>query len=249
MPRVHGWFGSRVCAPRRHRLASLKPFSPFPCVSSFQRPPVAHYVHTSLSAFGLALVATTIGYSSGAAGQQTPALADSARVADVLNPTNAERIATDYDTRSHDYDLIHQRIEVSNFNWDSTSFDGRVATELVARRPGLDSVVLDAGSHLTISRVVTPGGASLTIGRQGDTLVVHLAHAVAFGDTVRFIADYHAHIDNGHGLTFIQAEGRPHRPQQIWSQGESQDNHYWFPTYYFPDDKMTWESVATGPAR
>jgi hypothetical protein len=52
--------------------------------------------------------------------------------------TNTERIANDHYTRSHDYDLIHQRIEVSNFNWDSTSFDGRVATTLVARRPGLD---------------------------------------------------------------------------------------------------------------
>ena len=54
--------------------------------------------------------------------------------------TNTERIANDHYTRSHDYDLIHQRIEVSNFDWDSTSLDGRVTTTLVARRPGLDSV-------------------------------------------------------------------------------------------------------------
>src|SRR5881394_352272 len=71
--------------------------------------------------------------------------------------TNTERIANDHYTRSHDYDLIHQRIEVSNFDWDSTSLDGRVTTTLVARRPGLDSVILDAGAKLQI-RTVTAGG-------------------------------------------------------------------------------------------
>jgi len=32
--------------------------------------------------------------------------------------------------------LVHQRIEVQNFDWDSTSLDGRVTTTLVALRPG-----------------------------------------------------------------------------------------------------------------
>jgi len=167
----------------------------------------------------------------------------------VLIPTNAERVATDQDTRSHDYHLVHQRIELAGFNWDSTSFDGHVATVLVARRPGLDSVVLDAGAHLAVSRVTTAQGRTLTTSRSGDTLVVHLLRGVGFGDTVRFTIDYHARIENGRGLTFIRSEGRQHRPQQIWSQGEAQDNHYWFPTYDFPNDKMTWELLATVPVR
>ncbi|MGH7619841.1 MAG: M1 family aminopeptidase, partial [Gemmatimonadaceae bacterium] len=66
------------------------------------------------------------------------------------------------------------------------------------------------------------------------------------GDTVRFTIDYDARIANGHGLTFIGE--RPHTPRQIWSQGESMDNHFWFPTYDFPNDKMTWELDATVPA-
>ena len=163
--------------------------------------------------------------------------------------SDAERIATAYDTRSHDYDLIHQRIELSAISWDSTSFVGRVTTVLVARRPGMDSVTLDAGARLDVSRVTTPQGAALRTSRSRDTLVVHLARAAAMGDTVRFSIDYRAHIENGRGLTFIEPEGRTHRPQQIWSQGEAQDNHYWFPTYDFPDDKMTWEVVATVPTR
>src|SRR5215469_1908102 len=164
-------------------------------------------------------------------------------------PSDAERIATAYDTRSHDYDLVHQRIELSAISWDSTSFTGRVTTTLLVKRPGMDSVTLDAGARLDVSRVTTPQGTPLRTSRFGDTLIVHLARAAAMGDTVRFIIDYHAHIENGRGLTFIEPEGRTHRPQQIWSQGESQDNHYWFPTYDFPNDKMTWEVLATVPTR
>ncbi len=123
----------------------------------------------------------------------------------VAAQSNAERMANDHYTRSHDYDLIHQRIEVSNFDWDSTSFE------------------------------------------HGDTLVVFLAKPLAFGDTVRFTITYHGVVQNGRGLTYIDTEGRPHRPRQIWSQGEDDNNHFWFPTYDFPNDKMTWEVVATVP--
>ena len=165
--------------------------------------------------------------------------------------TNAERIANDHYTRSHDYDLIHQRIEVSNFDWDSTSFDGRVATTLVARRPGLDSVILDAGAKLHV-KTVTAGrggraGAALRTSRHGDTLIVFLPKPIGFGDTTHFTITYHGVVTNGRGLTYINPEGRPHRPRQIWSQGEANDNHLWFPTYDSPNDKMTWEVVATVP--
>src|ERR1041384_5946106 len=158
---------------------------------------------------------------------------------------NAERIANDRYTRSHDYDLIHQRIEVGNFDWDSTSFDGRVTTTLVARRAGLDSVILDAGAKLVLKSV--SAGATLRTTRHGDTLVVYLAKPIGFGDTTRFTIAYHGVVESGHGLTYINSEGRPHRPRQIWSQGEDHDNHYWFPTYDFPNDKMTWDLVASVP--
>ena len=168
--------------------------------------------------------------------------------------SNAERILNDRYTRSHDYDLVHQRIEVGNFDWDSLTFDGRVATTLVALRDGLDSVVLDAGTLLDVTGVQTMPGRSrmplrLRSDRHGDTLVVHLAGAARFGDTMRVDIVYRGRVENGRGLTFFKAEpGRPHRPQQIWSQGEDTNNHDWFPTYDFPNDKMTWELAATVPA-
>src|SRR6266566_1026205 len=161
--------------------------------------------------------------------------------------SNAELVTNDAYTRSHDYHLVHQRIEVRNFDWDSTSFDGRVTTTLVALRPGLDSVILDAGSRLVVSRIADGRGTTLRTERHGDTLVVYPARPIAFHDTLRCVIDYHAPLENGKGLTFIQPEGQEHRPRQIWSQGEDHNNHFWFPTYDFPNDKMTWELVATVP--
>ncbi len=163
--------------------------------------------------------------------------------------SNAERMANDRYTRSHDYDLVHQRIELSRFDWDSLAFDGRVTTTLVSLRPGLDSVILDAGKLLRLTRVAA-GTRALAFAQHGDTLVIRLARPAAFRDTVRFTIDYRGRVENGQGLTFKKSEaGRAHYPQQIWSQGEDHNNHFWFPTYDFPNDKMTWELFATVPAR
>jgi aminopeptidase N len=173
--------------------------------------------------------------------------------------TNAERILNDHYTRSHDYDLLHQRIEVRDFDWDSLSFTGRVSTTLRALRPGFDSLILDAGALLQVRAVsLTPAAGvpgkparatqSLRYEHRGDTLVVYLRRSVGFGDTVRLTIDYRGRVTNGRGLTFIEADtAPPRRPRQVWSQGEDHDNHYWFPTYDFPNDKTTWELLATVP--
>ena len=167
--------------------------------------------------------------------------------------SNAERMANDRYSRSHDYDLIHERIVLSRFNWDSTRLTGQVTVTLRALRPGFDSVVLDAGALLEIGAVHAVGrqgraGAALAFDHLRDTLVVHLPRAVARGDTVRFSVDYAGKIESGRGLTFIEADSLPpSRPRQLWSQGEGDNNHLWFPTYDYPNDRMTWEVEATVP--
>ncbi len=165
----------------------------------------------------------------------------------ILAQSNTALMANDHYTRSHDYDLVHQRIVVSAFNWDSTSFEGSVTTTLIALRPGLDSVILDEGALLQNTRVADRRGSTLRTSRHGDTLVVFPDRPLRFGDTLVFTVAYHGKVESGRGLTYITNDGLPHRPQQIWSQGEDHDNHYWFPTYDFPNDKMSWEVVATVP--
>jgi aminopeptidase N len=174
----------------------------------------------------------------------------------ILSPAHALRAQTpatwvpgNVETRSHDYDLVHQRIELRDFSWDSTSLNGRVTTTLVARRASLDAVMLDAAPGIAVRSATDAAGRTLRTTHAGDTLVVHLARPIRYGDTTRFTLGYHARIENGRGLTFIYADGRPHRPQQLWSMGETTGNSAWFPTYDFPNDKETWEVIATVPAR
>jgi len=147
--------------------------------------------------------------------------------------------------RSHDYDLLHQRIALRSFDWDSASVEGEVETVVRSLRPGLDSLVLDAGDDLTIGSVAGADGRALRHRHVGDTLVVFPAAPAAFGDTVRFRIAYRARVENGRGLTFLEADGDS--PRQVWSQGEAHQNHLWFPTYDFPGDKTTWEMSARVP--
>ncbi len=159
--------------------------------------------------------------------------------------SNAERFLTDQYTRSHDYDLVHQRIEVWGFSWDSLSFEGRVSTTLVVRNPDLTDVVLDAGRRLQVTSV-TQDRASLRFDRSSDSLIVHLTHPAGFDDTLRLVIEYHGKVLQGRGLYFFNAEsGRWGR--QVYSGGGTDGNPNWFPTYSGAEDKMTWEVVATVP--
>lgn len=48
------------------------------------------------------------------------------------------------------------------------------------------------------------------------------------------------------GLFFIKPdEAYPNKPRQIWSQGENEDAHWWFPCHDVTNQKMTTELLAT----
>ncbi|HEU5171867.1 MAG TPA: M1 family aminopeptidase [Gemmatimonadales bacterium] len=160
--------------------------------------------------------------------------------------SNAERILSEADTPSRGYDLLHQRIEVADFDWDSTAFNGKVTTTGVALRDGLDAVRLDAGRLLEVRRVTGPGRVILGFERPGDTLVVRLAHPAAFGDTVRFTVEYRGRVRGNRGLFFIPGDERGGR--QVYSGGGTDGNPNWIPTQAAPDDKATWDLIATVPA-
>lgn len=50
------------------------------------------------------------------------------------------------------------------------------------------------------------------------------------------------------GLFFENPDANyPDRPREIWSQGESEFNHHWFPCWDYPDDMSTSETITTVP--
>ncbi len=112
-------------------------------------------------------------------------------------------------SRSHDYDLVHQRIELRDFNWDSSSFEGVVTTTLRSLKPGTRLGRARRGGAAadlveSVSGAGGPGAALLA----GTAILSSSVsrRAVAFGDTVRFRMTYHGRVENGRGLTFIEAD-------------------------------------------
>ena len=50
------------------------------------------------------------------------------------------------------------------------------------------------------------------------------------------------------GLFFVNpSHAYPNWPREIWSQGETEFNHYWFPCWDYPNDMATSETITTVP--
>jgi aminopeptidase N len=145
--------------------------------------------------------------------------------------------------RSHDYDVQHYKIVVG-FDWAKRSVAGETTITFRPLKSDLKEVELDAG-EMTISSVKLAQGGPLKYRYDGkEKLFVSLNEAYPAGRDVSISIGYSATPRKG--LTFITpTEAEPDRPYQIWSQGEAETNHYWFPCYDYPNDRATSEMIAT----
>jgi aminopeptidase N len=138
---------------------------------------------------------------------------------------HAERVRT--------YDLQHQSTTI-RFDWPRHAVVGTTTLQIagLAGAAPLSAVTIDAGD-MTIKRVASSSG-SLKYDYDGHSLTVHLPRGLGPGDKTSFTVDY-----DGANRT----KGAYFRPTRhiVWTQGETEDNRYWVPTYDFPNDKTTWE--------
>ncbi|MBI3949507.1 MAG: HEAT repeat domain-containing protein [Acidobacteria bacterium] len=145
--------------------------------------------------------------------------------------------------RSHDYDVQHYRLAVS-FDWSKESVTGETTITFQPFKSDFKEVEIDAG-EMTINSVKLAQGAPLKFRYEGnEKLFVTLDYVYPAGRDIAITISYTAVPKKG--LRFITpTETDPNRPYQIWSQGETQTNHYWFPCYDYPNDKATSEIIAT----
>ncbi|HMM80058.1 MAG TPA: M1 family aminopeptidase [Pyrinomonadaceae bacterium] len=160
--------------------------------------------------------------------------------------------------RSRKYDIKHLSIDL-RFDWDKEQAMGE---ETVSFAPFADSnqLTLDA-AYMTINWVKAADGSPLKFdyaGKDGnDNLVITLNRTVKAGEESAVKISYATHYVNeadanspiggfGKGLRFIKpGPDDPNKPRQIWSQGETEFNRYWFPSYDTPNDFRTTELRAT----
>jgi aminopeptidase N len=147
------------------------------------------------------------------------------------------------------YDVLHYVI-ATRFDVPGKTVVGDERVSLKPLAPGFKSFELDA-SNMKIEAVTLPDtGAALQWTQPPDKLAITLDRAYDPSETVTVRILYRA--TPARGLYFIQ-QGQGGgtgwtKPAQIWTQGEPEDNHHWFPCYDFPDDKATSEQyITTGP--
>lgn len=135
--------------------------------------------------------------------------------------------------RERTYDLQHQSTTI-RFDWTRHAVVGTTTLQIAGLSGALPrtDVAIDAGD-MTIKRVAANERA-LKYDYDGRVLMVHLATPLRAGATASITVDY-----DGANRT----KGAYFRPARhiVWTQGETEDNHYWVPTYDFPNDKTTWE--------
>lgn len=135
--------------------------------------------------------------------------------------------------RARTYDLQHQATTV-RFDWPRQAVVG-TTTLSITGLPGaapLSTISIDAGD-MTFNRVAA-GKTELTYDYNGRALVVHLADPLRADEKMSITIDY----DGAN-----RSKGAYFRPAKhiVWTQGETEENHFWVPTYDFPNDKTTWE--------
>ena len=160
--------------------------------------------------------------------------------------------------RSRTIDVKDLNIDLK-FDWDK---EQAIGSEVVTFAPfnNSDTFSLDA-AMMTIDSVKLVNGTPLKFAyddkKDNDNLVISLDHQYPAGQDIQIRIDYKTNYVNkadadtaignfGRGLRFIKPSADdPKKPRQIWSQGESEFNRYWFPSYDTPNDFRTTELRAT----
>jgi aminopeptidase N len=156
-------------------------------------------------------------------------------------------------------DIIHTKLEVK-FNWAKQYMYGKAVITAKPYFYGTNKISLNARG-MDINEVALLKGdikTKLDYIYKDEVLQITLNKEYTRNDTFKLYIDYIAKpnelkvkggseaIKDDKGLYFINPEGKEKdKPQQIWTQGETQSNSVWFPCVDSPNEKMTDEIYIT----
>ncbi len=157
-------------------------------------------------------------------------------------------------------DLIHTKLEVS-FDWQKHQLNGVATLELRPYFYPQDTLVLDAKNFDIHSIALLADNESRPLNYTYDGKKISIALGKSFTSEENYFVkiDYTAKPEEGksqgsaaitddQGLYFIGTDTTSvfgKKPQQIWTQGETQANSHWFPTIDTPNERCTQEIFIT----
>ncbi|HEX2665741.1 MAG TPA: M1 family aminopeptidase [Candidatus Acidoferrum sp.] len=146
--------------------------------------------------------------------------------------------------RSRSYNLEHSRIAL-RFDVAHKKVLGDVTHTVSILRDGTAKIAFDSVG-LTIENV-TVNKSPAKFETTAEKLIVPLPPAARAGEKFDVAIRYEGKPTKG--MYFILPDkDYPDRPIQIWTQGESEDTRYYLPTYDYPNDRLTTETILTVPA-
>lgn len=126
------------------------------------------------------------------------------------------------------------------------SFEGTCTITLTPVRSEVKQLILDA-VDLEIESVLV-NGISQPFDYDGQQLNVHLLQPTGKEPIEIAIAYKVNHPQRG--LYFISpSEDYPHKPTQVWTQGEDEDSRFWFPCFDYPGQLATSEIRVRVPKK
>ena len=157
------------------------------------------------------------------------------------------------------FDLIHTSLDV-RFDWAKQYLYGKATLSLHPHFYPSQKVVLNAQGMevLRVAKIVKTDTIALDYQYKLDSLSIMLEKKYDNSDTLKLFIDYIAKpeelgtereaeaISERKGLYFINPVNTDKsKPQQIWTQGETESNSVWFPTLDGPNQKMTQDIKIT----
>jgi aminopeptidase N len=152
--------------------------------------------------------------------------------------------ATTHYARDRDYHVEHRKLEL-NVDPEKKKLTGTIQLTLSTLVDNLTRLEFDA-IELDIEDVKLSASKPSSFENTGRKLTVFLEKALKSGDRITVSIRYSA--EPRRGLYFIGPDkAYPDKPYQAWTQGEDEENRYWFPSYDYPNDRATSELVITVP--
>ncbi|MDM3851705.1 MAG: M1 family metallopeptidase [Aphanizomenon gracile PMC627.10] len=126
-----------------------------------------------------------------------------------------------------------------NLDIPNQSCYGSCSIRLLPVRNGIDRLTLDA-VNLKIESVQV-NEVTQRFEYDGEQLCIYLSQPTEIGHRLLIAIAYAAEKPQ-RGIYFIQPDKHyPHKPTQVWTQGEDEDSRYWFPCFDYPGQLSTSE--------
>ena len=159
-------------------------------------------------------------------------------------------------TAKMETDILHTKLDV-RFDWAKKHVMGKAWITAKPYFYPTNTIELDAKGFDIVKVTMEGSNTPLKYTYADDKLTVQLDKTYNRTDKYTIYIDYvakpdeapiggSAAITSDKGLFFINADGaEADKPKQIWTQGETESNSKWFPTFDKPNEKMTNEIYIT----